>query len=156
MSGEVKVLKPRNAMDRQLAKIEAAIVWDFSGQCVRENLDAKDRLAELAEQALAIGELDGATPTIKLRAIAAARDCILGAASIRTGTIIDRTIPTLSRSEVAAVLANLPAASAEVDADRAADPIAAERKAMREALRAICHGRAVSPDLTLLVANGDG
>jgi hypothetical protein len=71
-------------------------------------------------------------------------------------TVLDRTVPTLSREEFSGVLALLPRPEADLDSERAVDPAAAERAAVREALRAICHGRAVDPGLKLLQANGDG
>lgn len=132
-------LKPRTAMDRQLARIEQQIVWERASQSVRENVDVADRLSDLAKDALAIGEAQTATPTLKLRAIAVARDCLVSASDIRIRTIIDRTIPALQRSEVMAALQNLPPSSDEIDSNKKPiDPEEQKAKvlsALRDAVR---------------------
>jgi hypothetical protein len=70
--------------------------------------------------------------------------------------VMAHALPTIQRIDIQGVLANLPMANSERDLERSADPVAAERRAVREALRAICHGREVPPELKLLSANGDG
>ena len=153
---DVKTIKPRSKFDRQLALIEQQIVWEHSSESVRENLAAKNRLAELAEQALRIGDSEGATPTIKLRAISVAQDCIRSACDIRTGTIIDRTIPALSRSEVSAVLATLPLGVDEMSASAPpaiTDEELSRRESielLRDAISLLEAGGAKHPGLVLL------
>lgn len=143
-----KVIKARGDFDRRLAIIEQQIVWEHSSESVRENLAAKNRLAELAELAIRIGEDLGATPTVKLRSISVARECIEAASSIRTSTIIDRTIPSLSRSEVSAVLANFPHSESE---NAVIDKRTDEQVAREESI-ALLHG--VIARLSVSVENG--
>lgn len=109
-------------MDRQLARIEQQVVWECAADTVRENLSVARRLHELAADALGIGEKEGATPTLKLRAIAVARDCFVAASDIRTRTIIDRTIPAIARVDVATALNELPPAVGDIQPESESKP----------------------------------
>lgn len=131
-------------MDRTLARLAQMRIWEALPGAVTRAFQIQARAEQIRTSELTVAEK---------RAQLAALDLQF---KVLKETILDRTVPTLQRIDMQTLMASVPMASAEVDAERAADPLAAERRAMREALRALCHGRAVPPELTLLPASDDG
>lgn len=146
MSGGA-LLKPRSKADRQQARLEQIAVWDYVLQSVIDDVDACEKLKELVQEALDIGKADGATPTLKLRALTVAGNLISLAHTIRKETIHDRTIPALTRVEVGAAMGNLPPSPEEKVAQESSvgetteDMLARTKREVRDALRAAVAAR---------------
>jgi len=137
-------LQAKGRFDRTLIERHRQRLLERAVDSPDQVIDVIDRLKQLAVDALASLKED-CSPTLRLRAISVARECLKDSATLEIAAVIDRVSPVLSRITAEQLLSMIPPAEDEIEAAKrageaadASDPAklkAAVLSELREAVR---------------------